>query len=595
MKKRLLMLSLVSLLTFGVTSCVTAKSDSDGNEIIVSIGDKNYTANELLKEYGTTSNGVSSYYDAIYNALIYSHYDELITDSIKTNIESDVDSFTKQVKSDAATNGVTYSSQLTTSLESEGCETLDEYRQKCTLSRLKTAYEDQYYTKNSNANYNSLRSSYIQEKNPYHIKHILIKSSTAGTSLYKGCISESEARKLSTTIQRLAKGNENFGQIAQEVSEDNSGTDSSASLYGSLGIMDMDTSFVNEFKLGIYSYDTLLDNHTGDNTVSTADRKTRLSIPTTINDDETLLKYNVEETVKESITTVPFDAVLNLEKYADKTIAINSKTTVPEDENTYGKFAGATMDETYYPRNVLFNTYFNNHGIYFVEISDTSTYKRYTELTFDFDGDGTAETKNVLCDESENPIIFTRAGSGDSYQGIHMMVIEQSPFWYNESKLDSSSKKDWNKDSETSTRKVTPSINDYLEYYYSTDSIPNTNDDVSKDQRFITFISSTYSTYDKRATTIKDTVKGYDSNIQYKIYKDLLANSSYATISKDYLDSINDWISVKENQTKISAEDSIEESWTSYVELLTLQEEEKDAKQIPESFIKLYDANYGTK
>ncbi len=593
MKKRLLMLSLVSLLTFGVTSCVTAKSDSEGNEIIVSIGDKNYTANELLKEYGTTSNGVSSYYDAIYNALIYSHYDELINDSIKTNIESDVDSFTKQVKSDAATNGVTYSSQLTTSLESEGCESLDEYRQKCTLSRLKTAYEDQYYTKNDNKNFNSLRSSYIQEKNPYHIKHILIKSETAGTSLYKGCISESEARKLSTTIQRLAKGTEYFGQIAQEVSEDNSGTDSSASLYGSLGIMDMDTSFVNEFKLGIYSYDTLLDTHEGANTIAISERKTRLGIPTSINDDETLLSYNVEDTVKSTITTVPFDAVTNLEKYADKTIAINSKTTVPEDEATYGDFAGSSMDETYYPRNILFNTYFNNHGIYFVEIDTTNTeYKNYTALTFDFDHDGTAETKNVLSDENENPIIFTRAGSGDSYQGIHMMVIEQSPFWYTDAKLDKSSKEDWHKD-ESSTRKETPAINDYLEYYYSTDSIPNTSDDVSKDQRFITFISSTYSAYDKRATTIKDTVKGYDSNIQYKIYKDLLDNSPYATISKDYTDSINDWISVKENQTKISEKDSIEEAWTSYVELLTLQKEEKGAKQIPESFIKLYDADYG--
>ncbi len=589
MKKRLLMLSLVSLLTFGVTSCVTAKTDDDGNEVIVTIGDKNYTANELLEEYGTTSNGVSSYYDAIYNALIYSHYDELITDSIKTNIESDVDSFTKQVKTDAASNGVSYSSQLTTSLESEGCDTLDEYRQKCTLSRLKTAYEDQYYTKNSNSNYNSLRSSYIKEKNPYHIKHILIKSSTAGTSLYKGCISEAEARKLSTTIQRLAKGNENFGQIAQEVSEDNSGTDSSASLYGSLGIMDMDTSFVNEFKLGIYSYDTLLDTHTGSNTVDAATRKSRLSIPTKINEDETLLSYDVEETVKSAIATVPFDAVLNLEKYADKTDTINYKTTVPE-STEYGKFAGSTIDETYYPRNVLFNTYFNNHGIYFVEISDTETYSRYTTLEIN------GSTKTVLCDENQNPIIFTRAGSGDSYQGIHMMVIEQSPFWYTDSKLDNSSKEDWHKSGEagSETRKETPTIDQYLEYYYSTDTIPATNDDVSKDQRFITFISSTYSTYDKRATTVKDKVKGYDSNIQYKIYKDLLANSSYATISETYLNRINEWIAIKEHQTEITAQTSIEEAWTSYVELLTLQEEEKDAKQIPESFIKLYDADYGT-
>lgn len=576
MKKRLLMLSLVSLLTFGVTSCgVTARS-VDGEEVIVTIGDKNYTASQLLEAYGKTSNGVSSYYDAIYNALIYSHYDELINDNLKTNIESDVDSFTKQVKTDAASNGVTYNSQLTTSLENEGCETLDEYRQKCTLKRLKTAYEDQYYTKNDNKNFNSLRSSYIEEKNPYHIKHILVKSDTAGTSLYKGCISESEARKLSTTIQRLAKGNENFGQIAQEVSEDNSGTDSSASLYGSLGIMDMSTSFVNEFKLGIYSYDTLLDTHTG---VSNSDRQKRLSIPEKINSDESLLTYDVDDVVTGAMATVPFSAVLNLEKYADKTLTINNVTTVPTTD--YGTtWAGATIDETFYPRNVLFNNYFNNHGIYFVEITDTTTYPRYTALTIN------GATKNVLCDENSNPIIFTRAGSGDSYQGVHMMVIEQSPFWYASSKLKTAKDTSWQDGTKT------PTVDEYLEYYYSTDNIPNTNDDVSKDQRFITFISSTYSTYDKRATKIKDAVKGYDSNIQYKIYKDLLENSTYATIDPTIKANIDNWIKVKEEQAEVTNADSITDSWTTYCELLTLQKEEKAAKQLTTNFIKLYDASY---
>ena len=57
MKKRLLTLSMVSLLTLGLASCsdVDAKKTSDGKDIIVSIetegGVVNYTADDLLDNY----------------------------------------------------------------------------------------------------------------------------------------------------------------------------------------------------------------------------------------------------------------------------------------------------------------------------------------------------------------------------------------------------------------------------------------------------------------------------------------------------------------------------------------------------------------
>ena len=55
MKKHLLTLSLVSILSaVGLTSFVKAKQNN-GKDVIVTIINKNYTADELLSDYGNTT------------------------------------------------------------------------------------------------------------------------------------------------------------------------------------------------------------------------------------------------------------------------------------------------------------------------------------------------------------------------------------------------------------------------------------------------------------------------------------------------------------------------------------------------------------
>ena len=71
MKKRLLTLSMVSLLTIGLTSCsvVTSKKTADGEQVIVTIkkdgAEVYYTADDLLSHYASTETGIQAYYNAI--------------------------------------------------------------------------------------------------------------------------------------------------------------------------------------------------------------------------------------------------------------------------------------------------------------------------------------------------------------------------------------------------------------------------------------------------------------------------------------------------------------------------------------------------
>ena len=509
MNKRLLTLSMVGLLTVGLASCSDVKQkEIDGKQVIVTIKDTDYTADELLGDYAKDSAGVNAFYNAIYDVLVRDH--ETITDDMQQNVDTKIDSFVKSVRSNANSNGKTYKAQLSDELEEKGLESLDELREVYMLEQQKTKFEDSWYESHEEV----LKKEYLEEKTPYHIRHILVKTNEAGTSLYNGKISEDEAIKLSNVIQRLAEGKETFGQVAQQASDDTG----SAANYGSVGIMDQDTGFVNEFKLGIFAYDAYLNSK---NTV--ADAAAKLNIPTKVLDETNdadknadlggvMTAYDVKSTVT-SINEIPYQKVLDLETYADTDDTINNTIYVPaEGANLYhADFAnnvGSTINDSYYPRNILFNNYFNDHGLSVIVNESATT------------GEGsnwklipTLSSKPVLTDGS-NPILVARAGSGDSYQGIHLMVIEQSPFWYDAEDLQYT----------VFGANSTPTQEEFLNNYYSTSIPASSSTDVSKDHRYVTFVKSNRDTYSSRASDIENLINGFDPNVSYKLFEELAFN-----------------------------------------------------------------------
>ena len=572
MNKRLLTLSMVGVLTVGLASCsdVTNKV-VDGKDVILTINNTDYTADELLSDYSKNSAGVNAYYNAIYDVLVRDH--ETITNDMEQKVDSKIDSFVKSVRSNANSNGKTYRSQLSDELEQKGLESLEELREVYMLEEQKTQFEDRWY----DTNLDTLTAGYLEAKTPYHIRHILIKTNEAGSSLYDGKISESEAIKLSNTIQRLADGKETFGQVAQESSDDTG----SAALYGSVGIMDQDTSFVNEFKLGIYAYDAFLNGKNKD-TESAA----KLNIPTTVSDETddadkntdlggVASAYNVKDIVT-SVNEIPYQKVLDLETYADVDDTINNIIYVPGEKDdlynpAYSNNIGTTITNSYYPRNILFNNYFNDHGISVVinedkAVDGTGNWKIVSELS-----------EYPVLTDGTNPLILARAGSGDSYQGVHIMSIEQSPFWYD------------TEDLANTTLTGTPTQDEYLKYYYSTDIPQSSSTDVSGDKRYVTFIESSRTTYSSRASDIE--------NLSYKLFEELAFNADGSlkeglSIDETILSSIKQLIASKRAADAISEATANEEAWTSYVQLLELQDAQKEAKQLGEEYIDLYVENY---
>ena len=351
--------------------------------------------------------------NAIYDVLV--RHDQEITPEMSTTIEEDMETFLNTCKTNASNNGTTYKTELSNSLEAEGVETTGELRELKELNVQKTKYSENFYDQGLEDG--TFAKKYIEEKAPYHIRHILIKTDdVSGSSVYNKEISKEESKKIYSIISRLASGKTTFGDVAYDASDD-----SSNSLYGSVGIMDFDTGFVSEFKYGVYYYDAFLSgkNDTGKTQEQLLEM---LRIPSSIElgEGNTL---NTKEVLDNSVFTVPYSAVEMFQAYADTTKTIDNKTYT--DEIVSGSVR-QSITSNYYPRNVLFNTYFNNHGLTFITdegFGDTTGNANWTTpnaelkavLGENFDG-------KILTDNG-NPILVTYNPS----TGLHFMIIEKSP------------------------------------------------------------------------------------------------------------------------------------------------------------------------
>ena len=210
---------------------MTAK-EVDGQYLIYSIGDQNYTADELydeLKEgYGTTS--------------IYREFDRLVCDAaIKTtsemeNVAANQSAYLLQNYSEEELN-----SQLQ-SVGFSGVDEIDEYYIYIQKSlELRTEYLKNHY--------DEYVAPFMEEKHPKIISHILIKVADVeevknedGTTSYVAHPTKEESEKL-TVVEEELKARP-FADVAKEYSEDSSSENG-----GLLGYFDDDNStYVEVFK-----------------------------------------------------------------------------------------------------------------------------------------------------------------------------------------------------------------------------------------------------------------------------------------------------------------------------------------------------------
>ena len=606
----------VSLLSLAGCNEVTEK----GN-VIITFKDTNgkqttYTADELFKNYTESDqDSTEKYYNAIYNVMVRQWFtleeNKTLKDECDKQAQINLDSLKSKASTNATDNSTSYDEEWENILDSELSDIAESKRNeeelvlKLQLSEYKTKLEDTYYdtfktwkkdttTDASEEKANNLfwgEKGYLKERLPYHVKHILINVEASSGAYYNGQISSDNVRNLYLAVSELASGT-NFGQIAEDLSEDSG----SASKFGDLGIMDTSTSYVNEFKLGVYAYDTYFNTNEEVNS-SLSSNSNPFNIP---EEDATYVKSL-------GIASIPYGALMKM--YELKDVTTDDSNKIVNDG-----------DATYYPRNILFNKYFNNHNLAFItpddladadanlklEDSDDLLNKHYTDLdeygrwtngatnstyasmkgfkdvtlkNYDEEGNYTGTvTRKILCDNDGNPILVVRAGTS-SYQGIHFIVVNRSAL-------------EENKTVTNNGETYNVPLN---EYYANENPLTNSNGvnpdfpQTSSGKQKLTYMNSysmTYDDYSSRADEVKSKVKGFDSNYEMRIYTWLVdkLNVQFNTISGVNIgERITNYIDQKRKSSEYSLLDTNNQTWDGFIEQLEVQQSQRKTKLIPET------------
>ncbi len=623
--------------------------------VVLTINGKAYTAEELFLDQKTPA-AAEAKFNAVYKVAVRRYFEDgqdghqYVTE-ITRDTKNKISGSKAEAQSNASKNGTSYDTEWNKILKNNNVEKESELYDKYEYDLMKSKFEDVFYSKknkNGKTNYDVLRDGgafmdesgathskdetirgYLNEKQPYHIKHILVKIAGGKATDDVNCeITKDEAAKLARVIKKLAQGT-SFEDVSAIENDD---TTAKAN-FGSLGIMSRDTSFVNDFKLGIYLYETVYGSSTSDNGGPYLAKKavkelfnvddlasaqngsagwyankiiTELNDPSSINEDTTTPSKGTGL----AIGKIPFGEVLNLETYSDYDY---DKKIIKDNFDA----AGLSKDDAkakFFPRNVIFNKYFNKHNIMVItpddapsygaaELGDTSKPSKYFNdvvegqkptlketqpdkhyaapnttkyISDDYpgfkdfvgkekNGDevkfGT-NTQNALRDNKGRIILVFRSGTGSSnsesndgssYQGIHFVVIERSPFIGQE--IDNGHDGDPTKLSQYYTQYY-PGQTDGEHPKYSdgkTDRYTFTN--YIKNEKDITKLKA-------RADTVKTELKKADDNLNTYIFDYLLDKGSITfadnDLGKELSESINKWIS---NTKRIATKEEKAKKW----------------------------------
>jgi parvulin-like peptidyl-prolyl isomerase len=521
-------LALVSLVS--LSACNNPVTNNDEGSIITIKGadgaNISYSADDLFNQYRGNQTGVSRFVDAITEVVIRNqiNQEDAATTALRNEIlakaENRVDGVKEQARSNADANGTNYNTELDTLITSYNVEDLEELKDFFAYELMKEEVEDRYYQDNKE-NFllgDDFGPGYLDYRMPYHVKHILVKVSANGADLYNGRITENEAKKLFAVGNRLARqqNNETFGEIAREMSEDTG----SAANFGDLGIMSKATGFVNEFKLGVYAYDSVFNQNT-----EVQQNAAKLGVPD--------FAFDFFEDL--GLGEIPFGAFDLLNQWANVTKDVNGN---PVNNN----------DPLYYPRNVVFNEFFNRHNVSVITpesldgVSNLPGFKAVPELN----------NKVVLTDENGRVILAVRAGTGTGdggYQGIHFIVVERSAL------ID-----------------IVNGVS--LEDYYTTE-IPGTSAfpkvNGSDALTFVNYKVTTTANYKQRAETVSTEIRNFDRHLSFRMIEQLIDEQEVTFIDVDLEAAILNYFNVTRESSTFDENLQQENTWNNYVEYLEYQ------------------------
>ena len=527
--------------TYSPEGYLLTYTDPDGNV-------KHYSAEDLFGSYIKDSTKVSTMFDGIYKLIVRNYFNAEDKkgdyEQIKKNAQNDVDGVKSKAKENQKTNDSKYDDEWEALLESYSCKDEDELLEHFIYERELKEFNDQFYKdhiaelRDDKAAENEFKfSGYLEKKVPYHVRHILTKIEDSGsTNYWNATIDKKDALDLYDVASALASGEQTFGKVAQLYSEDSSSTS-----FGELEIVDKDTEYVPEFKLGMYAYENLFSPN------KTAAAASEIAMSTAIQNAYT-------SATSTSIGSVPIEVFLKLKEVNDVT-----KDELNRDVND--------GNANYFPRNIYFNHYLNNHYVSLITPTklDGTEYTNQELEDLGFAGFTTSSTDTlgkVLRTTEGQPILVVRAGAS-SYQGIHFIVIERSGL-------------------------VTTQDNVTLSEYYTTkrpseDGYPKDDQGKAK-QTYVNYLAQSEADYKKRAETVENKIKNFDSNLNKHIYQMNVKaqNIVFTEKGKAIEEAIDKWIETTLTKAAFDEDINWEKTWESYLDSLRSAKEEK-AKVISET------------
>jgi hypothetical protein len=369
----------MSLIAISLTACGDDYTYPEANWTdgkIVTIGGQQFTFDNDYKYFEGTKSSAQSYFSVAKNILAQTVTTR--TDAILSIVDTKIEKLHDTWKTNARTNGTSYKEEQEKTFNSEGVEDEDELREKYIADEQISQNSDAFLTvKDGTNNVNEQyylsedhTKNYVEDNAPYHVSHVLIKvdASSSGEGFYNGQISADDAKQIDSVVRSLVSST-TFGRTAQLLSDDSSNTQY-GELYtnGSMIAMQKDTSYVNEFKLGVYAYDTFLNDKTKNNTTAgdnaaVSDIRASLRVPGTT--DGAVADSEVAESISDTLAGqgkafgIPLSACFQMAQIAEtdaNPIDGSSVTTVNK----------KSVSARQYPRNILFNNYFNYRGVSFI-------------------------------------------------------------------------------------------------------------------------------------------------------------------------------------------------------------------------------------
>ena len=589
MKKSKLSITLVTgfIAAMALSACSNVTSDKKAIATFTPYGSKEKIAlltDDVYNAYNGTTNGISKFYDKILEVLIRYEFKEkgfkgeMNYNEIEKWATNQVKEQKDQADKNAKNNGTSYDTEWKSILESKNVKDEKGLKEYFIYDKEKTVmqnwFADEYTADDLKEEFLGVKADGtssekdVKSAMPYHIRHILVKVEEAGNAnekFYKGTVTEEQAKKLFDVVQTLAKGEKTFTETALK-SEDTSNEKG-----GDVGIVtnvasSVGQTMVNEFRLGLYAYDNIYD---AANAADPAAAIIKKGLGIT-NDVKDALPANVVE--------VPYEAFVNMGKYA--AITTDKKGNKLADGST-----------ALYPRNIVWNKYFNLHNVFVIKNAKKADYSALTNPKDEFENLASNEAYSTtlprfnangyLVDEKGNVIIGVR-----SQYGIHFMVIEESMYDYAE-----------------------------LDTYYDT-KLP-TDEGYNKNVRsYVNYIeSASLDDYKTRADAVKSKITSFDSTYDYRLYtylKEEVGEIEFKGAAEDLGKRIDQYITAQKDNNVYKQEDGLKNVWRTYTELLGVQEYNRTAEfttknpvtgevspkltrlvpeKIADDFFKLYDSD----